>query len=295
MQNEQECNCHKLFDYVSDLLTETEKSDFKLHMNSCPKCREDYLILKNIMGAVSAIPEVEVPESLKNSVSEALKGAEMDIAAKNRFNIKQIVKFAAPVAACVAVTIGFFSGGVYDSFSLGNTEISSGTSQNTTVVSESKSYEEPVISEEKEPIQTSKPYKQTEKPTNSAETPILENPTEQNENIAIASHETEDISGQTPEVANGETEPSVYARRTVKFPSSCVIKTDNPDELISSIDIDITNEAYGFSIKAEDWELFENYIAESGAEYEVEYSEDIVYNIDIEIENSQTLEKEDIE
>lgn len=219
----------------------------------------------------------------------------MDIAAKNRFNIKQIVKFAAPVAACVAVTIGFFSGGVYDSFSLGNTEISSGTSQNTQVVSEGKSYEEPVISEEKEPIQTSKPYKQTEKPKISAETPILENPTEQNENIAIASHETEDTSGQTPEVANCETETSVYARRTVKFPSSCVIKTDNPDELISSIDIDITNEAYGFSIKAEDWELFENYIAESGAEYEVEYSEDIVYNIDIEIENSQTLEKEDIE
>ena len=151
------------------------------------------------------------------------------------------------------------------------------------------------VRQSKEPIQTSKPYKQTEKPTNSAETPILENPTEQNENIAIASHETEDISGQIPEVANCETEPSVYARRTVKFPSSCVIKTDNPDELISSIDIDITNEAYGFSIKAEDWELFENYIAESGAEYEVEYSEDIVYNIDIEIENSQTLEKEDIE
>ncbi len=291
MQNEQECNCHKLFDYVSDLLTEAEQTDFELHMNSCPKCKEDYLILKNIMGAVSAMPEVEVPESLKNSVSEALKNAGREKSIKNRFDFRQIVKFAAPVAACIAVTIGFFSGGVYDSFSLGNTEISSGTSQNTPVVSESTPVVEPVISEEKEPIQTTKPYKQTE-PKNSADTPISENPTEQNENIAIASHE--ELSGQTPDVANEDA--GVYARRIVKFPSSCVIRTDNPEELISSMNIDITdNEALSFSIKAEDWELFENYIAESGAEYEVEYSEDIVYNIDIEIENSQALEKEVIE
>ncbi len=303
MQNEQECNCHKLFDYVSDILSETEKSDFELHMNSCPDCKKDFLILKNIMGAVSAIPEIEVPDSLRNSVSEALKNTGRIGSIKNRFNIRQIVKFAAPVAACAAVAIGFFSGGVYDSFSASNPEISSGLTEQAPVASENPTdTAQKVIVDENKPIQSEKPYKQSpkssEKPIgeDSATTPFSEKIPTETDSGAIVALEIQENSGQIPEVANGEIESSVYARRTVKIPSSCVIKADKAEEFIASINIEIIdNTERGFKIKVEDWDSFESYIAEFGAEYEVEYSDDIVYNIDIEIKNSQTLDKEDIE
>lgn len=102
-------------EYFCDNLTEQEKSDFLMHIENCPKCRAKYEELCIIIDAAGDFEEVEVPETLKVSVSEAL--AQEEKAIRKRIDLrKYTVRTVVGVAACTVLAIGVYSGGLYDKF-----------------------------------------------------------------------------------------------------------------------------------------------------------------------------------
>lgn len=117
MHTQKNSNCElyrdMLYDYVSDNLSEQDRADFVMHINSCPDCKRELDELNAILGAASEIEEVEVPDSVRAAVSASLAAESVKL--RNR---KKIYKFTAstvlPIAACAALAIGIYSGGIYD-------------------------------------------------------------------------------------------------------------------------------------------------------------------------------------
>lgn len=117
MHKQENSNCElyrdMLYDYASDNLSEQDRADFLMHINSCPDCKRELDELNAILGAASEIEEVEVPDSVRTAVSAALTAESVKI--RNR---KKLFKFTAstvlPIAACAALAIGIYSGGIHD-------------------------------------------------------------------------------------------------------------------------------------------------------------------------------------
>ena len=126
MQNK-DCNFFKdqIYSYVSDGLSDAETEELLAHIESCPECARELNILNSIISATASIPQIEVPDGLKASVFEKLEASTQSTAPK-RYKFKRFASLALPVAACIALSIGVFSGGLYDKFVASDDIISSG-------------------------------------------------------------------------------------------------------------------------------------------------------------------------
>ncbi|MDO5310717.1 MAG: zf-HC2 domain-containing protein [Clostridia bacterium] len=105
-----------LFDYVSGLTDDAESKAVAAHIESCPECRRELEFIESMLAAAAEIPEVPVPDEVREAVANRLSEAETEIKRERSRKIRRIVSAAAPVAAAVALTIGMYAGGVFDSF-----------------------------------------------------------------------------------------------------------------------------------------------------------------------------------
>lgn len=116
----QETDCAQcrelLFDYVSGLTDDAESKAVAAHIESCPECRRELEFIESMLAAAAEIPEVPVPDEVREAVANRLSEAEAEIKRERSGKIRRIVSAAAPVAAAVALTIGMYAGGVFDSF-----------------------------------------------------------------------------------------------------------------------------------------------------------------------------------
>lgn len=105
-----------LFDYVSGLTDDAESKAVAAHIESCPECRRELEFIESMLAAAAEIPEVPVPDEVREAVANRLSEAETEIKRERSRKIRRVVSAAAPVAAAVALTIGMYAGGVFDSF-----------------------------------------------------------------------------------------------------------------------------------------------------------------------------------
>lgn len=126
MQNK-DCNFFKdqIYDYMADALDDAMAKELLEHIESCPECKRELDTVKAIISASAVLPQVEVPDWLKASVFEKLGANKQSITPK-RFKLKRFASVALPAVACIALSIGIFSGGLYDKFSASDSIISSG-------------------------------------------------------------------------------------------------------------------------------------------------------------------------
>ncbi|MBQ3574000.1 MAG: zf-HC2 domain-containing protein [Clostridia bacterium] len=124
---DKECNFFKdqIYSYMSDGLSDAEAEDLLAHIESCPDCMRELDVLKTIISASAALPQVEVPDGLKASVFKRLGSSAQSVTPK-RYKFKRFASVAIPAAACIALSIGVFSGGLYDKFVTSDNVISSG-------------------------------------------------------------------------------------------------------------------------------------------------------------------------
>lgn len=114
----QAMDCEKcrelLFDYVSDLTDETESRAVAEHIELCPECGRELEFIKTMLAAAAEIPEVPVPDEVREAVDFRLKAAEAEIKRERSGKFRRIVSAAVPIAAAAALTIGMYTGGVFD-------------------------------------------------------------------------------------------------------------------------------------------------------------------------------------
>ena len=148
-----DCNFFKnqIYDYMSDSLNDAEVKELLTHIESCPECKRELDTLKAIISASASIPQVEVPDGLAASVFEKLK-EDTQVITPKRYKFKHFASVALPLAACIALSIGIFSGGLYDRFIASDNIISSGDSNpvsiktNTEQTDETESTEPTTVS-----------------------------------------------------------------------------------------------------------------------------------------------------
>lgn len=129
MQKKENADCEvyhaMLFDYVSDNLSEQDKAELLMHIESCPECKNELCETEAIMNAASELDEIEVPDDLRAAVSASL--AAEAAAVRKRISIrKYALRTILPVAACAALAVGIYSGGIYDRFVNSDNIISEG-------------------------------------------------------------------------------------------------------------------------------------------------------------------------
>lgn len=110
---------------MSDGLSDAETAELLAHIESCPECKMELDILKSIISASASLPQIEVPDGLKASVFEKLESS-MQATTPKRYKFKRFASVAISAAACIALSIGAFSGGLYDKFVASDDIISSG-------------------------------------------------------------------------------------------------------------------------------------------------------------------------
>ncbi len=130
VQNSESISCEEcrslLFDYVTDNLSEQDKSEVLLHIKSCPECEKELEEIKEILGAAAEITDVEVPDELKAAVSAEISAVASEMAKKRTSIYKYAVSTFVPIAACAALAIGIFSGGFYDRITESENMLSTG-------------------------------------------------------------------------------------------------------------------------------------------------------------------------
>ena len=105
-----------LFDYASDMLNETESEELIEHINSCPECRAKLKEIKAMLSAAAEIRDVKPSDELKNRISLSLAEEAQKIKRSRRVRIGRTAAAAVSLAACAALAVGIYSGGVYDKF-----------------------------------------------------------------------------------------------------------------------------------------------------------------------------------
>lgn len=296
--------CHfykeRLFDYVSDLLTDEERNNLLEHIKLCPSCRGELDKIQEMIGAAAEIPDAEVPESLKMAVSEKLseigKGNVIQIK-KRRF--RRFVSVAMPLAACVALAIGVFSGGVYDKLIGLDDIISSGIEQNSiTIETENTDMVEenlprgdseiPQGDFTREKKAESQPKAKTEQ--NKAKGQMQEDKTSSSEAIAEAEQinanntpavasinepqgrmaynlSAEDIKDEAPAM------PSSKASEAETLPSACTVTTDDVLYFVEEYNIENNGGEIYFELSADRWAEFKSFAIGKGAEINATYSD----------------------
>lgn len=130
MQKKENADCEvyraMLFDYVSDNLSEQDKAELLMHIELCPECKKELCEAEAIISAASELDEVEVPDKLRAAVSASLAAEAATV--RKRTDIRRYaLRTLLPVAACAALAVGIYSGGIYDRFVNSDDILSEGT------------------------------------------------------------------------------------------------------------------------------------------------------------------------
>ncbi len=105
-----------LFDYASDMLDDAESKELEMHINSCPECSGELTEIKAMLAAAAQIEEEKPSSELKNRISASLAEESRRIMQRRRIIFGRTAAAAVSVAACAALAVGIYSGGIYDKF-----------------------------------------------------------------------------------------------------------------------------------------------------------------------------------
>lgn len=114
----------RMFDAVCGSLSEEEMQPFRAHLDSCADCRAEYQSLLAMHRLTEQDPVPEMPADFEKTLHEKLTAAadEMMTETKEKKRIplrdmrKKQVKILISAAACAAIAIGVFSGGLYQRY-----------------------------------------------------------------------------------------------------------------------------------------------------------------------------------
>lgn len=304
MQNMRDNSCMEyrdlILDYFSDNLTEIQEKRLMLHIESCPECKNEFDSIKQIIGAAADIPEVEVPDELKIALSEKIAET-VENMKKRRKIYKFAMSTALPVAACAALAIGVFSGGVYDKLTnADNMVVIENTETATPQIKTEETDTNAVVNQPE--ISQSAPAKNTESGSKPEKVITKDGPTVQEADANVASAESaEDDAvamsgggGSARAISDAEEEhtpkaASMFAMRDSSavyeqaeetdadekrdIPVSCVIITENPEQFAAGFGIiNVSGDEITFEISADEWTAFVNYNRECGTKLEAEFS-----------------------
>ena len=105
-----------LFDYASDMLDDAESKELEMHINSCPECSRELTEIKAMLAAAAQIEDEKPSSELKNRISASLAEESRRIMQRRRIIFGRTAAAAVSVAACAALAVGIYSGGIYDKF-----------------------------------------------------------------------------------------------------------------------------------------------------------------------------------
>lgn len=105
-----------LFDYASDMLDDAESKELEMHINSCPECSGELTEIKAMLAAAAQIEEEKPSSELKNRISASLAEESRRIMQRRRIIFGRTAAAAVSFAACAALAVGIYSGGIYDKF-----------------------------------------------------------------------------------------------------------------------------------------------------------------------------------
>lgn len=105
--------CEKFFDYASDL-SDDEKDEISEHIKEFPECEREFKELQAILAAAREIRDEEPSEEFKNRLAFAIEQEGQKIKRSRKIKIGRFAASALSFAACAALAIGIYSGGLYD-------------------------------------------------------------------------------------------------------------------------------------------------------------------------------------
>lgn len=105
-----------LFDYASDMLDDAESKELEMHINSCSECSGKMTEIKAMLAAAAQIEDEKPSGELKKRISESLAEEARRIRQRRRIIFGRTAAAAISVAACAALAVGIYSGGIYDKF-----------------------------------------------------------------------------------------------------------------------------------------------------------------------------------
>ncbi len=293
----QENNCsiykEQLFDYVSDLLGDTEREALLSHIQLCPECKNELTEIQAILKATADIPELEVPSSLKISVSEKL-AEQSRKATSNRIVFRRFASVAIPFAACIALAVGIFSNGTIDKFMNADNIISSGKTEVSTINEVTEQFDDlpTAVQEEPQTAQAPSTPKKVEPKVSREKT---DTPQTTPSPVQTEAPQTDALQAEAPqpEAASDSTmfkrfipdaeeaaSPAAVAEYSAdnapvapisEVPCSCVVTTDNLSAFADKYGADEASEI-SFEILADEWDSFESFANGIGASLEVEYT-----------------------
>lgn len=328
-------DCRELiFDYVSDALEPKQAEAVRLHINSCNECKNELEKINAIIGAAASLDELEVPEDVRTAVSERLLREER--AMRRRKLFVRAAEVALPFAACIALAIGVFSGGVYEKITDADKMLSAGIVQEAAPDEEKaetltveEAAEDTQIAQEPEnksatntrikkeqPIQKPKaaakteaqPQTEPEQPPpateNNAAEPVADEPVAAEESgeaesipapaVFSARAVSEDISSGGGAAYDEATDDAVAydgaveesttseaaavsgggssAKKNINVPSSCVVTVSDPVAFAEGFGISASGDSISFSISAERWSAFVEYVRSSGARLDADFT-----------------------
>lgn len=102
--------------YIDHVLDEDLAAQVSAHLDFCPECRKEYEDLVKIIGVLSTLPEVPVPEDLENRWRMALERAESDNRGEGYESVraakrKRRRQFS---AVCAVFVVGIFAVAMYN-------------------------------------------------------------------------------------------------------------------------------------------------------------------------------------
>ncbi len=119
------CKTYKrlLFDYVSDCTDETQSEQIRTHLEHCASCRKEYHEICTMLSVLQEPAEAELPKGFQLSLHQKLVAAADEMQTKKERSFLGWLegvrkghawRVAIPMAACVALVLGVYSGGLYD-------------------------------------------------------------------------------------------------------------------------------------------------------------------------------------
>ena len=102
------CNYYKelISPYIDNMLSQDEKKDFEAHINSCDDCKQEFEMLKTILGSVNGFEE-EVPETFKEELHSKLINISTENNKDTYIKKNRVIKYASAIAACVLIILTF--------------------------------------------------------------------------------------------------------------------------------------------------------------------------------------------
>ncbi len=296
-----------LFDYVSDMLSDEEKARLLSHLDSCPDCKEELLKIQAIIGVAQTLPEVEVPDGLRESVAEQITKISGKAKPNKIYSIRRFASVALPLAACAVLAIGIYSNGLIDNFIKSDdilsspvvTDTTDNTHNNETPAAETDASTVPQVEnngsahintfENKTEVKSKTPsndkiQKEGSTDTSSAvnETPQNDVSTEKSSDIGtvqndIATEESESLVAPASAGGSAVTETDQIAaynsREITSYPASCTIVVSDLTVFAASFGGDATNDVITISISADNIDALMAFAAEYAIDISFEYSD----------------------